>query len=161
MEPEEGIRLQSYTHARTHPWVVGKIGGKALPVQLSPTQVVALVGSFVLLLKTRGLWGHFGGIPNLVIQVVVPCALTWCLRHLRMEGRSPGRMLLGLVTYASEPGGGRAHGRGYRQPRVVHLSGTRMFVRELRPDTPAPAVSPALAVLHPPRPVTGGLSDGQ
>ncbi|MDQ6797185.1 MAG: TcpE family conjugal transfer membrane protein [Actinomycetota bacterium] len=151
MEPEEGITLQSYTHARTHPWVVGKIGGKALPVQLSPTQVAVLVGSFIFLLKTRGIWGHFGGVPNLVIQVAVPCVLTWCLRHLRMEGRSPGRMLLGLASYASEPKGGRAHGRGYRQPRVAHLSGTRVFVRELQDDAPALGRNPAIAALSPRR----------
>jgi len=151
VEPEEGITLQSYSHARTHPWVVGKIGGKALPVQLSPAQVVVLVGSFILLLKTRVIWGHLGGVPNLVVQVAVPCVLTWCLRHLRMEGRSPGRMLLGLASYASEPKGGRAHGRGYRQPRPSHLSGTRVFVRQLEGSRPAVVRNPAVAALVPRR----------
>lgn len=150
MEPDEAITLQSYTHARTHPWVVGKIGGHALPVQLSPTQVAVLVGSFVVLLKTRMLWAHLGGIPNLMIQVAVPCALTWCLRHLRMEGRSPGRMLLALASYASEPTGGRSLGRPYRKPRVSRLSGTRVFVGETQ-GVPAWVPDPTVVEFGPPQ----------
>ena len=127
-EPAEQIRPHSYTHARTHPWVVGKVGGTRLPWHLSPAQVAVLVGSFVLLLKTRGLWAHMGAVPNLMVQALIPMILTWCMRHMRMEGRSPGRMLLGLGSYLWHPKGGRAQGRPWREPRITALSHPRIFV---------------------------------
>jgi hypothetical protein len=127
-EAQESITLQSYTHARTHPWVVGKVGGARLPWQLSPAQVAVLVGSFILLLKTRGLWAHMGAIPNLMVQAVIPLVLTWCMRHMRMEGRSPGRMLLGIGSYLWAPNGGRTQGRPWREPRATTLTHARIFM---------------------------------
>lgn len=133
-EPSEGLLCRSYTHARTHPMVVGKIGKYTLPFQMSPTQVLALLGSFFVLLWTRRIWAHLPGLFDLLVQVAVPVALAWALRHLRMEGRSPMRMGYGVIAYAFSPKGGVVGGRAYREPGTQTLRGTRIFV------APGPAV---------------------
>lgn len=127
-EPPEGLLCRSYTHARTHPMVVGKIGKYTLPFQLSPAQVLALLGSFFVLLWTRRIWAHLPGLLNLLVQVAVPVAIAWALRHLRMEGRSPLRMGYGVIAYAFSPKGGVVGGRPYREPGTQTLRGTRIFV---------------------------------
>lgn len=139
-EPPEGLLCRSYTHARTHPMVVGKIGKYTLPFQLSPAQVLALLGSFFVLLWTRRLWAHLPGLMNLLVQVAVPVAIAWALRHLRMEGRSPLRMGYGVIAYAFSPKGGVVGGRAYREPGTQTLRGNRIFVS---PGPPMPARAPA------------------
>lgn len=135
-EPPEGLLCRSYTHARTHPMVVGKIGKYTLPFQLSPAQVLALLGSFFVLLWTRRIWAHLPGLMNLLVQVAVPVAIAWALRHLRMEGRSPLRMGYGVLAYAFSPKGGVVGGRAYREPGTQILRGNRIFVAAGPPMPP-------------------------
>jgi len=130
-DPVESIECRSYTFARAHPVVIGKIGGYSLPIQLSPVQLLVLIVSFLVLLWTRALWAHLPGTLNLLVQVLVPLALAWALRHLRVEGRSPIRMAFGLVSYASTPRDGQVGGRPYREGGSRPLRGARVFVAEM------------------------------
>ena len=130
IDPAETIECRSYTFARAHPVVIGKIGGYSLPIQLSPVQLLVLIVSFLVLLWTRALWAHLPGTFNLLVQVLVPLGLAWALRHLRVEGRSPIRMAFGLVSYASTPRDGQVDGRPYREGGSRPLRGARLFVAE-------------------------------
>ena len=120
------VDCHSYTHARRYPLVIGKIGGFALPTPLSPSQIVTCLGSFLLLLVTRGWWGMFtSGALNVLVMFVVSGVLTWAVRHLRMEGRSPIKMLKGLVTLAAAPRCGTVRGRqvwSQQRARRIHES---------------------------------------
>ena len=127
----QSIECRSYTFARAHPVVIGKIGGYSLPIQLSPVQLLVLITGFLVLLWTRALWAHFPGTLNLLVQVLVPVGLAWTLRHLRVEGRSPIRMGVALLNYAATPRDGQVGGRPYREGGCRPLRGARVFVAEL------------------------------
>ena len=73
------------------------------------------------------MWAHLPGTANLVVQGLVPLVLSWMVRHLRMEGRPPLRMLAGALTYASTARGGVLHGRPYREGGPRRVS-ERVFV---------------------------------
>ncbi len=130
----EAIPCRSYTYARRHPAVIGKIGGWTLPSPVSPAQLGVLVGSFVLAVQTRRLWAHLPPVMNLVVIAGLPLALAWAVRHLRMEGRSPVRMAAGLVSLLSAPPGGTRQGRPLRPKRPVGCRG-----RVLVDPGPSPA----------------------
>jgi hypothetical protein len=140
----------SYTAARRHPLVIGKIGGFVRPSPLSPAQIATLLGSFSLLLVSRGLWGMFlPGIVRLFLLVTGPCGLTWAVRHLRMEGRSPIKMLLGQLSYWSAPRHGWVRGRGqWLRPRPIRVAQRIVVVpaaapparRKARAPVPVPAI---------------------
>ncbi len=134
--PDARLACRSYTHARRHPWVIGKIGGWALPTPLSPTQLLVLVSSFLVLLWTRALWAHLPGVINLVVQAGLPMVLSWMVRHVRMEGRSPLRMLAGAVVYASAPKEGVHNGRPYREGGPRQMAGGHLFVAAIPEATP-------------------------
>src|SRR5918911_672861 len=93
----EPIVCRSYTHGRRYPLVIGKLSG------WTPWWGLA----------TRRLWGHLPGAGNLVVLLTVPFLLAWSVRAARFEGRTPARALLGLLTYASVPRGGRVRGRPF------------------------------------------------
>ncbi len=128
MTTDDSVACRSYTHARRHPLVIGKIQGYTLPSPWTPAQLGVLVASFLVLLWTRPVWAHLGGFLNLLVLLGVPIALMWCVRHLRMEGRSPARMAMGALSYVARPRGGSLHGRAHRQPRVCRLGDRRLFV---------------------------------
>lgn len=125
--PDE-IACRSYTHARRYPWVIGSIGGWQLPTQLSLSQLAAMGLTLLMLVQTRGLWAHLPRMLNLGVEAALPVAAGWGARHLRIEGRSPGRALLGLASYLSCPRQGRIHGRAVRRPGPVRVA-TRLPVR--------------------------------
>ena len=135
---ESSILCRSYTHARTYPWVLGKIHGYTLPTQLTPAQLGVLFGSFLLLLWTRGIWAHLGGLVNLVVQIGVPMGLAWGLRHLRLEGRPPLRTVFGYTAYLFFPRYGQVAGRAYREPHARPARGRALVL-------PAPGVRRAPA----------------
>ena len=134
----EAVGCRSYTHARRHPAVIGKIGGWTLPSPLSPAQLGVLVASFVVLVQTRRLWAHLPPVMNLVVLAGLPLALAWAVRHLRMEGRSPVRRAAGLACLRSAPPGGTRQGRPLRPKRPVGCRG-----RVLIDPGPPPASSRA------------------
>lgn len=129
-ESSESIDCRSYTRARRHPLVIGKIGGWTLPTPITPTQLLVLLGTFLALLWTRSVWAHIGGLGNLVVQGLVPLLLAWGVRHLRVEGRAPLRALGGLAAYLAAPRGGLLRGRAFRDRPPVRLRGGRFFVQE-------------------------------
>ena len=111
------IECRSYTHARKHPQVIGRIGGWSLPTPITPAQLGVLVGTFVVLAETRLLWGKATGGADLLVLALLPMATAWTIRHLQPEGRSPIRTLLGVVAVLRAPVGGTARGRA--QPRAT------------------------------------------
>lgn len=130
-ETDESVVCQSYTRARRHPLLIGKIQGHALPVMISPTQLAVLVIGVIGLVKTRGLWGPLvgGGQTEIVVIVALPAAAAFAARHLRMEGRSPLRMALGLATYAGRRSvGTEMLGRPVRDCAPQRIGRTKVFI---------------------------------
>jgi hypothetical protein len=135
---------RSYTRARRHPWVLGKIGDFALPLgPYTPAQLaIAAAGTF-LLIKTFSLWSPLGPVPVVALGFAV-----WAARATSIGGRSPLWAAYGWVQFALQPHGGRIGGRTVRAPKVSRLHGS--FLIE---DTAAPASLPAGAapLAHPAR----------
>ena len=96
---------------------MGRVGGFTLPTPLSPAQFVALFGSFLGLLATRRVWGLLlPGMAQALVLIAIPLTLTWAVRHLRMEGRSPVKMLMGIVTLLLSPTRGTVRGHQMWSP---------------------------------------------
>ncbi|GAA3044342.1 hypothetical protein GCM10017562_01630 [Streptomyces roseofulvus] len=111
---------RNYTKARTHPWVLGKLGDFVLwfgPYNTGQL-VIAAVGVLVLI-KTFGWWSGLGPFPPLGLGVLV-----WAARAQRIGGRAPMWVLYGLLRRALQPKTGRLGGRTARPPRARHLAGT-------------------------------------
>lgn len=153
------VTCYSYTHARRFPLVIGKIGGFTLPTPLSPSQSATLLGSFFLMLGSRRWWGAFlPGMADALFLVLVPGTLTWAVRHLRMEGRNPVKMLLGLLSLLLAPTQGTVRGRqvwAKARPRRmierIYIAGDTTSHTPLE-SHPRPKPSPAVAQLLPTSP---------
>lgn len=132
MADDEGpaqIHCASYTHARRHPMVLGRIGGWTPPFQLSLTQIGVLLVSFYAMVKTWQVWAP--ALPStlaLVMGAGVPIALTWAVRRVRVEGRSLPRAALGWLSLWSVPPKGQLRGRPHKEYRAVSLVGVHMNV---------------------------------
>ncbi|WP_082526373.1 hypothetical protein [Kitasatospora sp. MBT63] len=137
---EEILIGRSYTRARRHPLVVGKLpgAGRIPGGPYTITQLVTMVIGFVVLIMTRALWAHFG-LFDIVIMVVLPWGLAWVMRYARVDGRDPARAIRSLFVYLSAPGSGRLAGRPQRRGRIQAATG-RCTVRER--DAPEPASDP-------------------
>lgn len=157
------VTCHSYTHARRYPLVIGKIGGFALPTPLSPAQIITLLASFFVLLATRRWWGLFTpGLFDVLVLVIVPGTATWAVRHLRMEGRTPIKMLIGLVTLAASPTNGTVRGRQQWAPRRPRPTRQPVFIvgDTTRDDVetfdvaPTPSTNPSPAAVSAPAAVS-------
>lgn len=125
------IVCRNYTAARRHPNVVGVIGGWALPWPVTPTQLGVLIGTFLVLLKTRAIWGLvLPGFVSLFLLGALPLFATWAVRYFRIEGRSPMRAAAGGVNYLTRPRAGMLQGRPYRNPPTCRLDAGPVFVRD-------------------------------
>lgn len=93
------IECRSYTTARRFPRVIGNIEGFALPVPFTIPQLAGALCTFVVMLKTQGVWAHFG-LVNLLVLVLVPLLVGRLMRRPRIEGRTAWRFALGAGTYA-------------------------------------------------------------
>ncbi|MEU2514711.1 hypothetical protein [Streptomyces syringium] len=145
---EEELVGHSYTRARKHPLVIGKLPGAGrLPGgPYTITQIVTMVATFGLLIMTRELWARFG-LMNFVVLIALPWGMAWVLRYARLDGRDPARALRSLLIYSSAPAGGRLSGRPQRtaRPRLAGATCT-IHVRTPDPelaDEPTPAARPA------------------
>jgi hypothetical protein len=116
------IECRTYTHARRHPLVIGRIGGYALPTPMMPTQVVVLVGSAAVAVWTRRWWAVLPGAADLAVAAALPVLLAWAVRHARVEGRPPLRAAIGWCTYAARPRRGRRGGRPVPAERPVRAA---------------------------------------
>lgn len=160
MSASEELVGHSYTRARKHPLVVGKLPGAGrLPGgPYTITQIVTMVVAFGLLVVTREVWAHFG-VMNFLIMIAFPWGLAWVLRYARMDGRDPARALRSLFTYSSAPAEGRLSGRPQRttRPRLAQGACTVHARTESRgqPATTgvsAPVRKPVLRNAVPPTP---------
>lgn len=120
----------SYTHARRHPMVLGRIAGWAPPFQLTITQILVLLAVFVALTWSWSLWAQF--LPSTVALLVAggaPMAAAWAVRRVRIEGRSLARAALGYVALWCTPAGGVIAGRTHRPRRPARTGGDRMWLQ--------------------------------
>jgi hypothetical protein len=130
--------FHSYTHALRHPIIIGRIAGWRLPWALSATQLGAVAAATGVLLATRPVWAHLGGVGNLVVFCLVVGGAGWAVRHWRIEGRSPLRVAAGVITVALAPGcrQGVRNGRPVRPCRPIRSPGTAVTITR-------PAAGPA------------------
>lgn len=137
---DEQLIGRSYTRARRHPLVIGKLPGAGrLPGgPYTITQIVTMVVMFLLLVITRQLWARFGVIDILVLAAL-PWGTAWALRYARLDGRDPARALRSLLVYASSPAGGRLAGSPQRQRRPqLALATCTVHVRTPTAAAPTP-----------------------
>ncbi|MEU0489993.1 TcpE family conjugal transfer membrane protein [Nocardiopsis sp. NPDC006139] len=113
---------RSYTRARRHPWVIGRIQGWTLPLgPFSATQLGVLVVSLWLLIQTAPMWTRLG--PFALVPLALPIAATWAVRHAQIEGRTPLRALGGYLALYTASRRGTLHGRPVPTPDPVQLNG--------------------------------------
>ena len=143
VEPPQ-VHCATYTHARRHPMVLGRIAGWTPPFQLSLAQIGVLLVGFWVMFQTWRLWAP--ALPSslaLIIGAGVPIGLTWAVRRVRVEGRSLARAALGWVSLWSTPPKGTLRGRPHREYRPVSLVGVQMNVAA-DPEGPFDIDVPAL-----------------
>ncbi len=126
----------SYTRALRHPIIVGHVAGWRLPWALSASQLGAVAASSGLLLVTRPVWAHLGGVGNLVVFAGLVAASGWAVRHWRIEGRSPFLVAAGFVTVVVSPGCRRGvrNGRPVTAPRPFLGGSVAITVRPMPAD---------------------------
>ena len=130
----ERIVCRTYTHARRHPMVLGRIAGWAPPFQLSVTQIVVLAATFGAAVKTWALWApQLPDVVALVVLVAVPAGLTWSVRRVRVEGRSLPRAALGWLALWSMPACGIVLGRPHRERPATGWSPRWVWVATATP----------------------------
>ncbi|MET9396136.1 hypothetical protein [Kitasatospora sp. NPDC002965] len=137
---------RSYTKARRHPWVLGKIGDWRLPMgpYTPPQLVVAGVGAFVLV-KTASWWAPVLG----PLPLAAWAAAIWAARHSRIAGRSPFLVLADALSLAMSPRAGQISGRAVRPLRPVVLAGAAFSFenavedQDLTEEAGVPAAAPA------------------
>ncbi|MFJ9461049.1 hypothetical protein ACIRST_39020 [Kitasatospora sp. NPDC101447] len=120
---------RSYTKARRHPWVLGKIGDWRIPLgpYTPPQLVVAAVGSFLLIETVSWWWPVTGPLPIVVWAVAI-----WAARHSRIAGRSPFLVAADALGLLVSPRHGRIGGRAVRPMRPLLMAGA--FTFEDAPD---------------------------
>src|SRR5262245_28441195 len=122
------ISCATYTHARRHPMVLGQIAGWAPPFQLTISQLVVLLVTFLGLVWTWDLWGPVvPGSAGVLVVLGVPSGAAWAARRARIEGRSLPRAAVGFMQLAVAPGRGTLHGSPVRPDRA-RSAATRAYV---------------------------------
>lgn len=131
------VACASYTHARRHPKVLGKIGGWAPPVQLSLVQLATFASTATVLVMAWDWWaGWMPPVLRLVVIVSAPSLAAWAVRRSRVEGRSLVRTAAGFMTLASQPRTGTLAGRPAPTGTGRDWTGHRAWIA---PDTESPA----------------------
>jgi len=118
-EPPSSIVCATYTHARRHPMVLGRIAGWTPPFQLTVAQIAVLLSTFLALVWSWDLWAPL--VPDTLAMLSVaalPTALAWAVRRVRVEGRSLPRAALGWLQLLARPRGGTVRGKPHRPPRA-------------------------------------------
>ncbi|AVZ70918.1 hypothetical protein SLUN_00165 [Streptomyces lunaelactis] len=142
---------RTYTRARRHPWVLGKIGDWTLPLgPYTPAQLVIGAGGAFVLIRTFSWWSWMGPLPVVAWGVAV-----WAARGT-IAGRSPLNAALDWMSFVLQPAGGRIGGRAAREPRGRLMVGG--FVIEetaAAPPNPVPSAAQVRPASHL-RPTTVG-----
>lgn len=100
MTDDGRLACATYTHARRHPMVLGKIGDWTPPFQLTLPQLVVIVVVLGLEYLTWDLWAaRLPLIPALILFLGLPVGLAWVVRRARVEGRSLLRTAMGWLAY--------------------------------------------------------------
>ncbi|HEX8802666.1 MAG TPA: TcpE family conjugal transfer membrane protein [Acidimicrobiales bacterium] len=131
------VHCATYTHARRHPMVLGRIAGWTPPFQLSLTQIGVLLVSFYVMVNTWRYWA--APLPSslaLIVGAGVPVGLTWAVRRVRVEGRSLPRAAVGWLALWATPPKGTLRGRPHLDRRAVSLGPVRMNVAAAPPEAP-------------------------
>ena len=121
----------SYTQALRQPIIIGHVAGWRLPWALSVSQLGAVAGASGLLLVSRPVWAHLGGVANLVVFTLLVTGSGWAVRHWRIEGRSPFLVAAGFVTVILSPGCRRGvrNGRPVIPPRSFRGGSAGIMIR--------------------------------
>jgi len=128
-ETAERLVCRSYTHARRHPMVLGRIAGWTPPFQLSLTQLGVLLATFGGAVWTWHVWApRLPDVVAVMLLLVVPSAATWSVRRIRVEGRSLPRAALGWIALWSAPTSGTVTRRPYRNHRPTTWPTRWVFV---------------------------------
>ncbi|MFE5773184.1 hypothetical protein ACFQ7O_33065 [Streptomyces sp. NPDC056485] len=128
--------VRSYTGARRHPWVLGRLSDWVIPFgPYTPAQLVVLGGGALGLIETFDWWSWAGPVP-----VVVWLVSVWAVRGAQIAGQNPFTALLGAVAVLVRHPAGRIGGRVARDRRPFHFGGC--FVIE-----PVPALVSAPAAV--------------
>lgn len=110
-EVEEELVGRCYTKARRLPLVLGELNGFRLwGGPYTVPQLVTIVVVAGLMLLAHPLWAHFG-LFNAVLLLGVPYGLSFVVRQLRVEGRSPFAALASSAGLLVSPSQGRLAGR--------------------------------------------------
>ena len=125
----------SYTQGLRHPIIIGHVAGWRLPWALSVSQLGAVAAVSGLLLVTRPVWAHLGGVANLAVFTLLVTGSGWAVRHWRIEGRSPFLVAVGFAVVILSPGSRRGvrNGRPVTRPRSLRGGSAGIMIR------PAPA----------------------
>ncbi|QIB49530.1 hypothetical protein [Streptomyces aureoverticillatus] len=129
---------RTYTRARRHPWVLGKIGDWTLPLgPYTPAQLtIAAVGIFALI-KTFSWWApSLGPVPVVGLGVAV-----WLARASRLGGRAPLWVAYGWAQFALQPSSGRINGRTVRPRSLRALHGTFLIEHTTATASAGPAAA--------------------
>ena len=121
----------SYTQALRHPIIIGHVAGWRLPWALSASQMGAVAGMSGLLLVTRPMWAHLGGVGNLATFTLLVAAAGWAVRHWRIEGRSPVLAAVGVATVILSPRSRRGvrNGRSVTATRSIRGASAGLVIR--------------------------------
>lgn len=103
--------------------VLGRIAGWAPPFQLTITQVLVVLATFITLTWSWSIWApRLPSTLSFMAAVGLPVAAAWAVRHVRLEGRSLARTCLGYLSLASAPSTGRVAGRPVRRTRAARTN---------------------------------------
>ncbi|MFG2753942.1 hypothetical protein [Streptomyces xanthophaeus] len=106
-----------YTHARRHPWVLGKLGDWVVPFgPYTPAQLVVLGGGAFVLIKTLSWWSWAGPVP-----IVLWLGAVWAVRGAQIAGQNPFTAVLGAVSLLLRHPAGRIGGQVARDRQSSHL----------------------------------------
>lgn len=129
----EPIACATYTHARRHPMVLGRIAGWTPPFQLTISQLAVLLVTFFGLVWTWDLWSPLApGSAGMLVVLGVPSGAAWTARRARLEGRSLPRAALGWAQLLATPTRGSLHGKPVRPARPRRASGVMFVARDVR-----------------------------
>ncbi|MFD6181958.1 hypothetical protein [Streptomyces goshikiensis] len=150
-ETRPGV-ARSYTSARRHPWVLGKLGDWTMPFgPYTPAQLVVLGGGAFVLIQTFSWWSWAGPVP-----VVAWLVSVWAVRGAQIAGQNPFTAILGVLVVLTCHPAGRIGGRTARDKQHSYFGG-QFIIEPARAATPAGAAAAGVAAAGP---ATGVVTSG-